>query len=1093
MGSNLRAQSVQNRSYELIESRPVTNLELVTGRLMSFMALASIAVIFATVAICLHGSIDVVFGFGYGDLPELWSVLAFIIWDIVPNLAFWGAFAVFLTMLTGSRLAGAIFACVIYLGWCVFTLGLPLEVIEEPFRVPTVTFLIQAAPIFPYWLLEPLQSFSAAAMYPSELAPTFMSLPLVGQRLAMLLLATALVCNTAVFYPRSQESRKIGSILGITCVVLATTLLGLMSYRAWLGTEQSAQWAETHVHLEVSETFDLEHITGSVELRPNNFMSLDLTLRLRTLDTLQAEAGVFAFNPGFRVNELWLNGTEVFDYEFQDGLLTVPWDSKTSIAELRVLARGKPDESFAYMDASINVARLNGKQLRRLRNLGTESSIFHSDYVALLPGVHWYPTLGAATGRENLDETKADFHTFDLEITTNRNWLVAAVGQRERLPDSSRDTYRIHSSVPVPSIAIVSSKFVRRAISAEGVEFELLISPRHADKLEHLAGLEVDLQEWLTERLAHAKTLGLKYPYKRFTVAEAPSNLRIFGGGWQMDSTLGPPGLFLVRESGMLSTRLEREEYRRWNEHEQRKTYTLSPLLNKIKLDIAGDNPYLSFSKNFLTNITKPTGSGATALEFVLDRLIAELVLQHGTYFSIRDLLTRELYDVYSSLWLGKDFAGKYFDQPSVWFTSEMISLSELDQLPDQNMRNRVLWHKGHALLRTMRDAYGSDGLRTIFRDLLEQHRGGNFSFEELIALAPMDYETMNGAIRNFLFTTHAPGYIATQPLVSHIRTPEDTNKYLTSFVLFNGEEAPGFVQVYNGATPPYRLEGDGALTEPIWFEAKQAHTIALRSEKALWAIWIKPYFSHNRDYLVLYPDLPNDQTQTIQKFDIPISVQPTDWQPSASNSDVIVVDDLDVGFSIVFNANLEKVEPKQPINTNQESSGFLVPSQYYLPQSPEDIRANEWHREVDDRSIGKYQPTLVRIRNGRGLTSARFEATLPQQGRWRLDYHVTTNAEIEHEYVRYWYEVPFITRRKYTVGNIAITVQNGNDQSTTELSVVESEYEWKNVGYFEITEENVAVLVSDAVVGTKGNTVYVDAIRWTFADEEPAVEPTQE
>ena len=1084
LGCSVRASSLHSKIYEVVESRPITNLELVLGRLLSSIALTSIPVIFALVLMILHGYIDRHFGLAYGDIPEAWSVLAFVVWDIVPNLAVWGAFAMFLTMISRSRLFGALLTFLIYLGWCVLTMGLPLEVFEEPHRVPTVTFLMQAAPVLPLWLLESVQSYSASAMFPSELAPTFVTGSLVVQRLAMFLLVAALTCGAALFFPRSQVSRRPSTLAGFACSVIAISLLASMSYCAWLSTQQNEQWAATHTRMETVEVLDLEHVSGRITLQPANFMSFDLILRLRTPERFQAKEGVFALNPGFRIEDLILNGVRVDDYEFKDGLLRVPWDPKTRTTELQVLARGKPTESFAYLDAAINVSRLNGKQLRRLRNLGTKSSIYHSDYVALLPGVHWYPTPGAGTGRENLDTRGTDFHTFDLEITTKRNWIVATPGKRERKLDGTPDTYRVQSSAPVPSIAVISSKFVRRTTTVEDVEFELLISPHRQSMLQHFAGIEEDLRVWLAERLQRARSLGLEYPHERFSVIEAPSSLRIFGGGWQMNSTLGPPGMILVRESGLLSVRFERERHQRWDEIDQRREYALKPLLRILELDLLGENPYLAFSKNFLTNQTKPTGGGAVALQFVIDQLITQLVMEHETYFSIQDLLTRDLYDVSSDLWWGKEFAGKFFDRHSVWFSSESISLPNLIHLPDPDMRHRVLWHKGYAIIRSLRDIYGSEGLSSIFRELFEQHRGGNFSYEDLAVLTPNDYKPINTVIGDLLLTTKAAGYIASQPSVSRVDVPNGTDQYLTSFVLYNDEESPGFIRVYDGDSPIYELEGDGVLTEPIWIGAKQAQKISILSNQPFRALHYKPYFSWNRAYKPIYPDPPDESTQWMKEFDIPPVAEPIDWKPSANEPNVVVVDDLDPGFSIVQLSSMEKIQPKLPRNIDASSLRPMFPHQYYLPEFPEEVLADEWHRVKSSRGFGKYRSTWVRTKNGRGRTAARFQAVLPQTGLWQLEYHVIKSGGWDR-YVRTWYGIQIITERQYLAGNIAVTVHDGNNPTTTDFDFTRSEHGWKLVGEYDLVKSDVAVLVSDAVIGNQGSTVYADAIRWTFVKEK--------
>ena len=523
--------------------------------------------------------------------------------------------------------------------------------------------------------------------------------------------------------------------------------------------------------------------------------------------------------------------------------------------------------------------------------------------------------------------------------------------------------------------------------------------------------------------------------------------------------------------------------YRRWSEQEQREVYMLPRLLNRLRYDVVGENPYIAFSRNFVTNQTNPTGDGALALRFVIDRLTAQLVLEQETYFSIQDLLTKDLYKIHSDLWWGKEFAGKYFDQPSVWFSAESSSLSDLEQLPDWDMRRQVLWHKGYAIIRSLRDYYGSEVLARVFRDVLDQHRGGNFSFEELVGFTPQEYRSMNTVIRDLLLTSKVPGYIAIQPSLSLIDVRDGTDEVLTSFVLYNNEKSPGFIRVYDGWSPMYELEGNGALTKPIWFEGKQAQKIAIRSKQHFRSLDVKPYFSFNGAYQTIYFDPPDEQTQWIEESKVPSLAELTDWQPPLNDRPVVVVDDLDPGFSIVKSSNLETIRPVQSRNFEGDSSKYFNQSHYYLPQQPDEIRANVWHRVRDGSGFGKYRPTWVRIKNGRGLTLAQFEATLPQLGKWQLEYHVM-NEGYHDRYVRMWYDFQITTKREYRAGNIAITVHNGTTQSSIDFDFIGSEYGWKRVGEYDIVENDVAVLVSDAIVGNLGTTVYVDAIRWTFLGE---------
>ena len=206
----------------------------------------------------------------------------------------------------------------------------------------------------------------------------------------------------------------------------------------------------------------------------------------------------------------------------------------------------------------------------------------------------------------------------------------------------------------------------------------------------------------------------------------------------------------------------------------------------------------------------------------------------------------------------------------------------------------------------------------------------------------------------------------------------------------------------------------------------------------------------------------------------------------------VVVVDDLDPGFSIVHSSDLEYIQSNSPTKHDSGSQNALVQTQYYLPEFPEDFRANEWHRVMDGWGFGKYRQTLTRIKNGQGLTSAKFETSLPQLGTWRLEYYVS-QTHLKDLKVLDWYGLQINTERKYYAGDIVITVHNSTNESTTTFNFVGLDHGWQRVGEFDLVEDSVAVLVSDATDGTQGNTVYADAIRWTYQSEITKEESAQQ
>ena len=87
--------------------------------------------------------------------------------------------------------------------------------------------------------------------------------------------------------------------------------------------------------------------------------------------------------------------------------------------------------------------------------------------------------------------------------------------------------------------------------------FELLFSKKTLDNLEVLSPTSDRMNQWIVDRIQIAREFSLDYPYESFYVVEVPSSIRIYGGGWRIDSVLQPSGMMLIRETAFPTTPFE--------------------------------------------------------------------------------------------------------------------------------------------------------------------------------------------------------------------------------------------------------------------------------------------------------------------------------------------------------------------------------------------------------------------------------------------------------------------------------------------------------------------------------------------------------
>ena len=87
---DIRSRDVRDRVFEVLDSRPVTNLELLAGRLLGPTILLIIPVVLIIALILVMGFLNQIVGGDLGGVVDPISVLSFLTWDIVPHVILWG-------------------------------------------------------------------------------------------------------------------------------------------------------------------------------------------------------------------------------------------------------------------------------------------------------------------------------------------------------------------------------------------------------------------------------------------------------------------------------------------------------------------------------------------------------------------------------------------------------------------------------------------------------------------------------------------------------------------------------------------------------------------------------------------------------------------------------------------------------------------------------------------------------------------------------------------------------------------------------------------------------------------------------------------
>ena len=1064
---DIHARDVQNRIRDVVDSLPATNLEVIVGRFIGILLLLLIPCLFFLTIVACYEFLTHVTGFQFRMGIQPMSVMSLFLWGLIPNLVFYGALVVFLATLVRFRALVAGIAVAVLIGSLWLEHQIPLR------------------------FQESLAQFLGSTSFPSDLAPVFVTPAILGNKIAFLCVAITLLLFAANLQPRTEPQRPLNSLLGVATAGIAVTTFFLLISAVYRADNLKEEWGRLHQQQSVAAFPDIQHLDGDVEIRPGQKITLNLTLSVVPPTANDTNSVIFSLNPGYKIQELFIDHEAITDFSFKSGLITIPSHLLPDDEHIvRVRAQGKIDGRFAYLDQARDFLRITHQSVPRI---GLRSSIFHGEFVALMPGSFWYPMSGSATGRDLLEQHPRDLFTTNLSISVPRKWQVVTVGNRKTIDDQKRNTFQFQSNAPVPELALIASTFENRETTIEGVNFEVLFSKKHSRSLDVLSPIHEKVVEWVAERIKAAQALSLEYPYGTFYAVEVPSNLRIYGGGWRMESVLQPPGMMLIRETTLPTAQFERRlrppQGRDLESEEDSYKRIFDDILRYVGNDQQGGSPFVGFSRNFLSHQITATQHGATTLQFLLDQLTNTLItgLESESIISttdfgekIMELIVGHTPDTRRSYWATKNRV-VISTLPSTWEVLNKSALFDLDFEFDPIPSYRALLTKGFALAKSIRTFYGDESLGALLKQLLSQYQGQSFTLEDLLSIAAEFDLDFDEWVLPWLEQTNSPGFLVSPPTVSKLEHPElGRAEYQTTLVFHNAEAMPGFARVvWTTDEEDQRLYtwgwGKFNYSDPIFVAANETKRIAIKSADPLTGIWIETFLSHNR--WPIYVKVPEFNEETARISPALPFVADVEWE--SPNNGTVIVDDLDPGFAIVST------------NTESNEDEYSVLSETYLGQETDNglpfygSILGRWSRGYDARSFGRYRNTHAVIGRGEGSTAARFRANLPNPGEWKLEIFLPSqlfSTLISATGVLIHIQGMGDQRPSNQLEGVelyALEIKDGNTAQTVTIDIANAQQGWNEVSTFDLNSTNVDVLLGDSS-RLDQRAVFADAIRWT-------------
>ena len=611
LGFDRAHRDVSNRIHEVLDSMPISNFEYIAGQTVGLAGLMWIVIGCNLIAIQMFAMVFQALDPIMFEPFHLQSLCTLLFLDAPVALMFWAAVIIACSALVKSRLLVLMLVLVPMVGWSVITINAP------------------------YWYTPILSPITSDAFFLSEIVMERPAWTTVATRIATAIATLPILAFGARFVKRTVISSKRFTRLLAPGVA---SLAGMVYLGVILWTTNQSHllddWARAVEQTSVSE-IDVTQMSGTVRINPGKRLEIDLiiTFHTKNLDTDQV---VFLFNPGMKIRELNVKDFDT-QTEFHNGVLVLKGSSfflPNQSYVFNLVAEGIPDDRFAYLDSAVDY--LNDRQTpkRTVKLLGRDASLFHSEYIALMPGSYWYPV--------PITENR-DFFNFEFAVEISRtNWQLASAGASliESTDDGTR--FKLAPSCAVREIGLFASKFKKSTITLQGAPFSIFLNEKHAHTLADLAKLEEVVRSSANDTLREFTDFGLEIPCNELSLVEVPNQLRTVGGGWRMENLCALPGVVLLKEYGLPRVRMKKDFELFVQQNLLEKLHLpgqLELLYRYLNAGIGTDNPWMTIPELIWSHATVATGENSEILQQVPLTLLSSGSRAPYEFFSIYSTL----------------------------------------------------------------------------------------------------------------------------------------------------------------------------------------------------------------------------------------------------------------------------------------------------------------------------------------------------------------------------------------------------------------------------------------------------------------------
>lgn len=1054
----------RERIGEVLNSKPVASFEYLLGRVLGISALLWFVTLLFVINLHGVGLVCQFSGIDFAEPFEICSIVNLLLLDAPVSFLSWCSVVVFLTSVIRSRVS------VLILGFALMTTW-TYVVIESSYALVAIT-----------------SASANDSLFVSDLLPEFASAATIGTRLATLLFAAALITFAASFVGRIDcISSTLKNWFGAVVMASSGVLFGLVVWSILHHYyEEPAQWNKVYESQTLDGTIDVLEISGSVRINPKKLLHVDLELLFKT-DTNEKLA--FIFNPAMKILKLELDGYPT-PFKFRYGLLELDMtniDDSIEVHRFHIIAQGIPEPRFGYFSSAINYFTDSSLPIQAVALFGKDGSIYDNRYVALMSGVHWYPTANFLEKGSWRVRERRDFFAVDLNIELfAKNWTLVGPETSFKSTSDNSNMFHVNPKNQLTEINLFASEFESEVMEMDGIQYALYLHKKHASNLRIWTS---DLFRALQERVGLEQfkftSRGLSLPETTINFIEVPNRLRTVGGGWRMKALTTLPEIALLRESGFpvanidsaFQHQIPRESF---PSEEVWHNVHFDLLAEYFELGLGTDNPFSGFMERLWLHSTHAAGDYAEVLDEVVLSLISPSTVPFSIYSTLHvaeltqltppDQFPHHSFNFVRRAKLQEHIFGSRLE---VWDYMEQTSLNEPTTSKFHQKDIELVLLKAREIARGLQAVNEEEQIALWLMKVRDEFAGRSYSLNDLVNLAKRFDIQVEPFLTGWLKGWTVPGYSLSSLEISRVENDKSgIAQYQTSVTIHNSQPVEGVIQLIYPTEQwaNKHMWEDWRQISGVRIAAKSSKRINITTPYELRRVQFVPYLSLDRSPFVLH--VKSDVEVEWQDVAPRPLVEDVDWDPV--QEDVIIVDDLDTGFSMkqshAKQVHYISVGPSRWFSLDRlwtfEVDQGLPVYRGAIFRLPREM----WHRRPESGSFGRHRKTTAVVWNPRSKLphTVSFTADIPTPGTWTLDYHLPIEWELD-----------FFSKVAYK-----LKVQNENQVWYTEFDTGSDEISkgWNLVTQCDL---DVGVVIVEVIGSSSPGLLFADAIQWTLVEEE--------